>query len=53
VAYKELDHPVVGRMVLEQTALLLDDGSGRRLIRYTPKPGTGTDTKLEQLAKWS
>jgi transcriptional regulator with XRE-family HTH domain len=51
IAYKELVHPVVGRMVLEQTALLLDDGSGRRLILYTPKPDTGTETKLRELAK--
>jgi hypothetical protein len=51
VAHKELAHPVVGRMVLEQTALLLDDGSCRRLILYTPKPGTGTEAKLRQLAK--
>jgi transcriptional regulator with XRE-family HTH domain len=51
VAYKELAHPVAGRMVLEQTAMLLDDGSGRRLILYTPRPDTGTDTKLSQLAR--
>jgi transcriptional regulator with XRE-family HTH domain len=49
VPHKELAHPVVGCMVLEQTALLLDDGSGRRLVLYTPKPGTGTETKLRQL----
>jgi transcriptional regulator with XRE-family HTH domain len=51
VTYKELVHPVVGRLVLEQTTLLLDDGSGRRLILYTPKPDTGTETKLRALAK--
>jgi transcriptional regulator with XRE-family HTH domain len=51
VAYKELAHPIVGRLVLEQTALLLDDGSCRRLILYTPRPGTGTEVKLKQLAK--
>lgn len=53
VAYKELNHPVVGRLMLEQTALLLDDSSGRRLILYTPQPGTGTETKLRELAKQS
>ncbi|MDQ3899483.1 MAG: helix-turn-helix transcriptional regulator [Actinomycetota bacterium] len=51
VADKEIDHPMVGRMVLEETALLLDDGSGRRLILYTPKPGTGTDAKLSKLRR--
>ncbi len=51
VAYKELAHPVVGRMVLEQTALLSEDGSGRRLVLYTPKPGTETSIKLTQLAQ--
>lgn len=51
VTYKEIDHPVVGRMVLEQTALLLEDGSSRRLILYTPKPGTGTEAKLKRLTE--
>jgi hypothetical protein len=29
--------------------LMLNDGSARRLILCTPKPGTGTGTKLKQL----
>jgi hypothetical protein len=40
----------VGRIVLEQTTLLLDDGPGRRLTLDTPKPGTDPETKLRQLA---
>jgi transcriptional regulator with XRE-family HTH domain len=50
VTYKELSHPLVGRLVLEQTALLVDDCSGQRIILYTPQPGTGTEPKLTELA---
>jgi len=51
VAYKKIRHPLVGDMVLEQTSLLFDDGSARRLIFYTPMPNTGAEAKLKQLVK--
>lgn len=50
VAYKVIAHPLVGRLVLEQTALLVDDCSGQRMILYTPQRGTGAERKLAELA---
>lgn len=50
VALKEVAHPVVGRLRLEQTALALDHGSDSRMILYTPVPDTDTEQKLQRLA---
>ncbi|MFF0781364.1 helix-turn-helix transcriptional regulator [Streptomyces sp. NPDC003720] len=49
VTTREVRHPLVGRMMLEETALLVDDRSGRRVILETPQPGTGTEDKLTAL----
>ncbi|MFF9178869.1 helix-turn-helix transcriptional regulator [Streptomyces sp. NPDC014793] len=50
VTSREVGHPLVGRMMLEETALVVDDRSGRRVILETPQPGTGTEDKLTALA---
>ena len=50
VRQKELAHPLVGRLTLDQTALMLDHGFDCRLIMYTPAPGTDTEAKLRLLA---
>ncbi|MFJ9830304.1 helix-turn-helix transcriptional regulator [Streptomyces sp. NPDC101169] len=49
VATREVTHPLVGRMTLEETTLVVDDRSGRRVILEIPKPGTGTEDKLTAL----
>ena len=49
IAYKELAHPVVGRLVLEQSALAVDDCSGQLLILYTPQAVSDAE-KLAALA---
>lgn len=48
---KELNHPVVGRLVLHATTLLLPDYSDHKIIVYTPLPEEATADKLAKLAK--
>jgi len=50
VTTREVRHPLVGPMTLEETALVVDDRSGRRVILETPQPDTGTEDKLTALA---
>ncbi|MFF2330360.1 MULTISPECIES: helix-turn-helix transcriptional regulator [unclassified Streptomyces] len=50
VTTREVRHPSVGQMVLEENALLVDDCSGRRIILEIPQPGTGTENKLTALS---
>ncbi|MFF2895638.1 helix-turn-helix transcriptional regulator [Streptomyces sp. NPDC057966] len=50
VAARELRHPSVGRMVLEECALIVDDCSDRRIVLEIPQPGTGTERKLAELS---
>ncbi|MCX4867538.1 helix-turn-helix transcriptional regulator [Streptomyces sp. NBC_00257] len=50
VAARELRHPSVGRMVLEECALIVDDCSDRRIVLEIPQPGTGTENKLAELS---
>jgi hypothetical protein len=45
---KEVEHPVVGRLVLEQTAYQLADAPELKLVLYTPLDAA-TDSKLRQL----
>ncbi|MFE5095160.1 helix-turn-helix transcriptional regulator [Streptomyces sp. NPDC056638] len=47
---REVRHPFVGRMVLEESALIVDDCSDRRIILEIPQPGTGTESKLTALS---
>ncbi|MEU2673323.1 helix-turn-helix transcriptional regulator [Streptomyces sp. NPDC007164] len=49
-AARELRHPSVGRMVLEECALIVDDCSDRRIVLEIPQPGTGTENKLAELS---
>ncbi|MEU0832522.1 helix-turn-helix transcriptional regulator [Streptomyces sp. NPDC005969] len=51
VTTREVWHPAVGRMVLEESALVVDDRSGRRIILEIPQPGTGTENKLTALSR--
>ncbi|MFD5057007.1 helix-turn-helix transcriptional regulator [Streptomyces sp. NPDC058394] len=50
VTTREVEHPFVGRMVLEESVLVVDDRSGRRVILEIPQPGTGTEKKLTALS---
>ncbi|MFJ8078083.1 helix-turn-helix transcriptional regulator [Streptomyces sp. NPDC096176] len=50
VTTREVKHPFVGRMMLEETVLVVDDRSGRRVILEIPQPGTGTESKLTALS---
>jgi hypothetical protein len=50
VTTREVKHPFVGRMVLEESVLVVDDRSGRRIILEIPQPGTGTEKKLTALS---
>ncbi|MEU6015565.1 helix-turn-helix transcriptional regulator [Streptomyces sp. NPDC047515] len=49
VTAREVKHPFAGHMVLEESALIVDDHSGRRIILEIPQPGTGTENKLMAL----
>lgn len=48
---KELDHPVVGRMVLEHTTFGLHDDLDLKLVLFTPLPEAETPAKLLRLAE--
>lgn len=47
---KELNHPVVGSLVLQSTTLQLADVPHLKLFLYTPLPEADTASKLVQLA---
>ncbi|MFE5403520.1 helix-turn-helix domain-containing protein [Streptomyces sp. NPDC056580] len=50
IATREIRHPLVGRLLLEETTFVVDDRSSRRVILETPQPGTGTEHRLTALA---
>lgn len=47
---KELNHPLVGRLVVQATTFQVVDAPDLRMIVYTPVPETETANKLAQLA---
>lgn len=49
-ARKDLDHPRVGRLALEQTTFHVDTNPDLRLVLYTPLPEDDTEEKLALLA---
>jgi transcriptional regulator with XRE-family HTH domain len=49
IGRKELRHPQVGRLVFEHAAFLQGDGSGQRLVLYSPLPDADTPAKLARL----
>jgi len=51
VKRKVLNHPRVGRLVLQATTLLIPDSEGLQLIIYTPLAEEDTVGKLAKLAK--
>jgi MmyB-like transcription regulator ligand binding domain len=50
VRRKELNHPIVGKLVLQSTTLLVADAPHLKLFLYTPLPEADTASKLAQLA---
>ncbi len=50
ITRKELNHPTVGRLVLEQHVFHPHEPADFTILLYTPLPGTGTASKLHQLA---
>lgn len=48
---RELEHPIVGRLVLEMTELLVPDPPELRLIIYVPLPEQDTLAKLRRLLR--
>lgn len=49
-AVKAIRHPEAGELVFEATVLPLADRPGQDLVLYNPRPGTGTQERLERLA---
>ncbi|CCF83195.1 helix-turn-helix transcriptional regulator [Nitrolancea hollandica] len=47
---KILNHPLVGRLELEQIAFQVEGSTDLTFLLYAPAPGTGTVEKLAQLA---
>ena len=48
---KELDHPVIGMMVLEHTTFQIHDDPDLKLVLFTPLPEAETPAKLLRLAE--
>ncbi|MFC6937592.1 helix-turn-helix transcriptional regulator [Actinomadura yumaensis] len=48
-AVKAVEHPEAGRLVFEATLLPLADRPGHSLVLHNPRPGSGTDARLERL----
>ena len=48
-AQKDIDHPVVGRLLFEHTTLQVATMPELKIMIYTPLPETGTLEKLQQL----
>lgn len=46
---KEFHHPQVGRLVMEQTVLLVSTAPEMHFFVYVPLPGTDTESKLRRL----
>jgi len=50
---KELDHPVVGKLLLDSSTFEVHPTGSLRLVVYTPAVETDTATKLQQLQSLS
>lgn len=50
VYHKELNHPLVGLLVLQSTTLLFADDPNLKMFLYTPMPQADTAKKLAWLA---
>ncbi|RSN71362.1 helix-turn-helix transcriptional regulator [Actinomadura sp. WAC 06369] len=48
-AVKAVLHPEAGELVFESTLLPLADRPGQDLVLHNPRPGTGTEERLERL----
>lgn len=46
---RELDHPLVGRLTLDEESLHLPDGTGQRMIFLGARPGTASADRLRLL----
>ncbi|GGN15076.1 helix-turn-helix transcriptional regulator [Streptomyces fuscichromogenes] len=51
VSTRQVRHPAVGRMTLEEITLVVDDHSGRRVLLEMPQPDTDTEEKLTALSR--
>lgn len=49
--YKELNQPIVGRLVLEQIPFQAEDAPELTFLLYTPKAGTDTEAKLRSTSQ--
>lgn len=49
LAVKGIQHPDAGELVFEGTMLPLADRPGHHLVLHNPRPGTGTQERLERL----
>ncbi|MCV7204036.1 transcriptional regulator [Mycolicibacterium peregrinum] len=48
-AVKAVLHPQAGELVFDKTTLAVTDHPGWHLVLYNPRPGTGTDERLDLL----
>lgn len=50
-AVKAVDHPEAGALVFDATLLPLPELPGHHLVLHVPRPGTGTEARLEKLMR--
>lgn len=50
---KEFHHPLVGRLVMEQTVLVVSTAPEMHFFVYVPLPGTDTESKLRHLQAYA
>jgi hypothetical protein len=48
-ALKEIEHPLMGRLMFEHTALQVPTQPELKIMIFTPLPETDTQAKLQQL----
>ncbi|MGV0741628.1 helix-turn-helix transcriptional regulator [Mycolicibacterium sp. XJ870] len=48
-AIKAVRHPAAGELVFDKTTLAVTDHPGWHLVLYNPRPGTGTEDRLDQV----
>jgi hypothetical protein len=48
-AFKDIEHPLVGRLMFEHTTLQVPTNPELQIMVYTPRPATNTLEKLQQL----
>ncbi len=46
---KDIEHPLVGRLMFEHTTLQVPSAPDQKVMIYTPLPGTDTEAKLRRL----